>query len=190
MALNYSGQQVELREVHLKDKPEAMLAVSRKGTVPVLVLENGQVIDESWEIILWATEINDPDIWRGKNGSLIEYADRLIRINDSVFKGHLDRYKYADRFPERTQEYYRSQCEETLAHLDSLLTTNRYLLSNNISIADIGIFPFIRQFALVDIDWFQASKYQQLYCWLNTILESDLFKQVMVKLPPWKDGVK
>jgi glutathione S-transferase len=188
MAVHYAGIEVELREVLLKDKPEAMLSVSSKGTVPVLVLPDGQVLDESYDVMCWALNQQDPDYWR--SGKLEAELDELIRFNDGEFKTHLDHYKYFDRFPMQPMEYYRSQAENFLAVLEEKLTAQKYLLAEAISLADVAIFPFIRQFAFVDKGWFDNSPYPKLKSWLNSFLNSELFLAVMEKHPVWQEDLK
>lgn len=188
LAIKVSKIQVELREVVLADKPEAMLALSPKGTVPVLVLADGAVIDESRDIMLWALNQNDPHNWLSKYNDKLSETNALIRFNDYEFKRHLDHYKYADRFPECPMEYYRQQGEVFLRQLDTRLNQKPFLLGDTLSMVDMAIFPFIRQFAFVDKPWFKQTPYQQLHNWLDTILSSDLFNQVMIKQPQWKEG--
>jgi glutathione S-transferase len=174
---------VELREVVLRDKPVEMLAVSAKGTVPVLVLPSGEVIDESLDIMRWALAISDPGNW------LEADSEEIIQRNDTVLKPLLDRYKYSDRYPEKSQLDYRAEAELILAEFDSLLTIRRYLCSDSISLADIAIFPFLRQFAYVDKQWFDGSSYTGLQRWLGKFLQSARFTNVMAKHTPWKPGV-
>ncbi len=184
MALSYSGIPVEVREISLKDKPANMLQVSPKGTVPVLVLTNGQVIDQSLEIMQWALQQHDADGWLSVDP---QHAALLIAENDDSFKQNLDRYKYAIRFPEHAAADYRQQGELFLAKLELHLQQNSFLLSNNISLADIAVFPFIRQFAAVDTNWFESSDYIKLKSWLQRMVESELFQGVMVKYPTYTD---
>jgi len=185
MALHYSGVQLELREVLLKDKPPSMLAVSAKGTVPVLILPDGQVLDESYDVMRWALNQQDMDHWW--NGSLEAEIDELIRLNDKEFKTHLDHYKYFDRFPMQPMEYYRVQAEKFLVVLEEKLTAQKYLMAETISFADVAVFPFIRQFAFVDKSWFDNTPYPKLQCWLNSFLSSELFSAVMEKYPVWQE---
>lgn len=187
LAIRYSGVKVQLREVVLRHKPAAMLAISPKATVPVLLLPDGRVLEESWDIVHWATAVNDPDAIRG-DAALVSLANTLVEKNDTDFKQHLDHYKYADRFPEFSAEHYRSQAEEFLAQLEQNLSQHQFLLTDSISLADIGIFPFVRQFAHVDIDWFRQSPYTRLIQWLDFFLDSEPFNSVMKKYPPWAEG--
>ena len=189
MALKYSGIAVELREILLRNKPEAMLRLSAKGTVPVMVLADGTVIDESLEVMHWALAINDPDQWwSGLNKKQAAETTALVDQNDFSFKETLDNYKYADRYPEHSAEYYRHQGEQFLELLNARLNNQDYLLGNAITFADIAIFPFIRQFAHVDKDWFYHSPYKKLQIWLDQFLQSELFNSVMQKYQPWVKG--
>lgn len=178
MALSYAGIKVEIREVSLNDKPAHMLQVSPKGTVPVLVLSDGTVIDQSLDVMHWALQQHDVNDWLAVN---LAQAMDLIAENDGSFKQSLDRYKYAIRFPEQPAETYRSQCEQFLIKLERHLSQTEFLLGNKLSVADVAIFPFIRQFAAVDNSWFDSTGYIKLKIWLNQLLESDIFKRVMIK---------
>jgi len=184
MAIAYSGIPVELREVVLKDKPAELLQASPKATVPVLILPNGTVLDESRDIMHWALNQHDPNRW-------LKYPNNaLIHTNDESFKSSLDCYKYAERFPEQDQKYYRSQAEVFLQTLESRLEQQAFLTDDDISITDIAIFPFIRQFAHVDLTWFEAAPYPQLQRWLQYHLQSKLFLSVMQKYPAWQPSHK
>jgi glutathione S-transferase len=181
---------VELREIVLKNKPPQMLAISPKGTVPVLELvedDNGKwpVIEESREILEWALQQNDP---QGLLNVDLTRANALMERNDTEFKHWLDRYKYADRHPELSQLEYLQKGEVFLQELENLLASSRYLLGGTISIADIGILPFVRQFAHVDRETFYNLPYPNLQQWLREWLEHPTFKQVMVKYQPWQEG--
>lgn len=183
MALFYAGIEVELREILLRDKPMDMLRVSQKGTVPVLILPDGNVLDESCVIMHWALDQSDPDQWyfSAKSAEL----DEIIQNNDGLFKESLDHYKYSDRYPEHTMEYYRAQAEIFLISLEQKLTATQYLLGPKISLADVAIFPFVRQFSLVDKAWFDASPYPKLRRWLAYFLSVEFFLAVMQKHPIW-----
>jgi glutathione S-transferase len=184
LALAYalSDHSLELREVILKDKPQALLDISSKATVPVLVLADGKVVDESLDIMIWALSENDPQDWLlAQNQTEI---NRLIAQNDGDFKWALDRYKYADRH-EHSEEYYRKKAEVFLQTLEQQLQSSDFLMGDSISLADAAIFPFIRQFAHVDKEWFFRSEYKGVIGWLNVWLESDLFKSIMKKYKQW-----
>ena len=187
-ALHASGVTIELREVTLRNKPDSMLAASPKASVPVLVLPDGSVIDESWDVMQWALHQHDPEGWLGINDNYVDLATPLIIENDSTFKNHLDRYKYADRYPEHPQTHYRSEAEIFIQQLESRLAATPFLLGDTLSIADAAIFPFIRQFADVDKDWFARSRYSSLQRWLDIILNSHRFKAVMKKYSVWHPG--
>lgn len=182
MALAYSGIRVELREVRLSNKPEEFINISPKATVPVLVLENGETLEESIEIIRWALSINDPEQW------LVEDRGGLIRENDEVFKSLLDRYKYADRFPELTVDEHRKAALPFLRRLDKILTNNNFLSGERLSFVDVAIMPFVRQFAGVEPRWFDQSEFESLRRWLGSMLASELFGRVMLKVDFWEAG--
>ena len=185
MALNYAGIAVELREVLLRDKPNSMLQASAKGTVPVLVLPGGRVIDESAEVMQWALEQRDPEQWWRKD--LANETNALVEENDFVFKKHLDHYKYADRHPEQPAIFYRTAAEKFLQQLEQKLVRRRFLTGSDLTFADVAIFPFIRQFAFVDKAWFDQAPYPSLQAWLHSFLDSDLFLNVMKKFPTWRE---
>lgn len=181
MALRYSGVPVNIVEVSLKAKPAEMLTLSSKGTVPVLSAD-GRVIDESLAIMQWALAQNDPQDWLLKNDSAGQARiAALIESNDQSFKVHLNRYKYAERYPEQPMEVYRADGEVFLRQLDELLEGRDYLLAAHPSLADIALMPFVRQFAHVDREWFAQTPYVRLQDWLQRFLESDLFTGVMQK---------
>lgn len=178
MALKYAGVDVDIVEISLKDKPAHLLQVSPKGTVPVLVLPNGTVIEHSLEIMQWALQQQDVQGWLNADSSKTQ---ALIAENDGSFKQALDQYKYAIRYPEHSATVYREQGEVFLAKLEESLAKTRFLLGDQISLADIAIFPFIRQFSGVDPAWFEASPYAHLKAWLNTLVTSKLFLSIMEK---------
>ena len=181
MALRYSGVAVQIVEVSLKAKPAEMLALSPKGTVPVLSVD-GQVIDESLAIMNWALAQNDPQDWLLKDDPVgQQLITELIEENDQVFKVHLNRYKYAERYPEQPMTVYRAEGEVFLRRLDELLEGRDYLLAEHPSLADVALMPFVRQFAHVDREWFGQTPYRRLQAWLQRFLESELFIGVMAK---------
>ena len=186
LAIFYSGIKVEIREILLREKPLQMMALSEKSTVPVLALENNTVLDESLDIMYWALNQHDPEEFLHK--SFLQQAQRLIKINDDHFKPALDKYKYSVRFPEQSEMYYRNQCINFLEDLDLRLKQNTYLLGEKQTIADIAIFPFIRQFAAVDRQWFDGTEFNHLKRWLNIHLQSDSFKTIMQKHKVWQQG--
>src|SRR3990167_4657092 len=178
MALKYAGINFEIREIELKSKHIEMLKVSPKGTVPVLVLHNGAVLEQSLDIMVWALRQNDADGWLEADCG---QTQQLIAENDTGFKPALDQYKYAIRFPEQPAEAYRTQGEIFLQKLELLLSQHQFLLKDQVSLADIAIFPFIRQFAAVDSVWFESAPYSKLKVWLKALIESALFVSVMKK---------
>lgn len=177
LAIQQAGIAVEMREISLRDKPQAMLAISSKGTVPVLQLDNHQVIDQSLDIMCWALQQQDQDDWLND----LENSLALIMINDSQFKTSLDAYKYPERYPQKTQIAHRATGEEFLAELESRLSKYSYLNANKISLADMAIFPFVRQFAAVDSKWFELAPYPKLRAWLDNLVTSTLFLTIMQK---------
>jgi glutathione S-transferase len=182
MAVAASGVQVELREVVLRDKPPELIAASVKATVPVLVLPDGFVIDESLDIMRWALGHNDPEDW------LAGDAPDLIAQNDGPFKAALDRYKYPHRYGLESGAVHRDDGLAILARLNVHLGKTAFLMGENRSIADIAIFPFIRQFAATDQAWFDAQPLPHLQKWLGGQLSSDLFAGIMLRYPQWKAG--
>jgi glutathione S-transferase len=181
MALRYAGVAVDIVEVSLRAKPAEMLALSSKGTVPVLSVD-GRVIDESLDIMRWALAQHDPQDWLLKDDPQGQNAmAALIEENDQAFKVHLNRYKYAERYPEQPMAFYRAEGEAFLRKLDELLKDRDYLLADHPCLADVALMPFVRQFAHVDREWFAQSPYRRLQGWLQRFLESALFTGVMQK---------
>ena len=177
MALAVSGTACRIREVSLRDKPAALIAASAKATVPVLVLADGRVIDESLDIMRWALGRNDPENW-------LEGDDAaLIAANDGVFKHHLDRTKYPERYGSDPAEH-RAAALEILAVLDRRLAGSFWLCGARRSLTDAALLPFVRQFAAIDRAWFDARPLPALQRWLAAGLESALFVDVMRPVPP------
>lgn len=180
LALKQSQIAYELREVALRDKPADMLALSPKGTVPVLHLPDGRVLEQSLDIMRWALAQHDPDGWLTQASP--EAVRALIDTNDLQFKPLLDRYKYPERHPQHTQAAYREQALACmLTPLDQRLRTSRCLLSDRPSLADMALLPFVRQFAQVDRAWWDDAELDALRQWLDALLGSDLFQAVMAK---------
>ena len=184
LALLVSNIHCELREVKLSNKPVEMLAAPTSGTVPLLVLSNEQVIDESLDIAIWALQQNDPHGWLED----IQLSLALIQENDTSFKHWLDRYKYHVGYPEQTQEWYREKASEYLLALENRLTSHAYLMGDTPRLADAMIFPFIRQFSSVDADWWASSPYNDLRDWLAKWCGCSEFALLMKKLTPWVSG--
>ena len=188
MAIHISDQRCELREVLLRDKPPSMLEYSAKGTVPVLILQDGKVIDESLDVIDWALNLNDPDNWQRSKDT--KKTKELIKINDGEFKYHLDRYKYSKRYDNEDPEFHRKKCLKFIESVNNELNNSKYIFDDNISYADIVLLPFIRQFRIADIDWFDALPYNNLKKWLSGFLDSTLLNSIMKKYDLWKEGDK
>lgn len=187
MGLYVSGLNYEHREVILRDKPAHMVEVSPKATVPVYIRENGEVIEESLDLMLFALAHNDPHNWMVCDTG---DADALITANDGPFKHNLDRYKYASRYNEDAARgdvdlSHRHAAEKHLRALETRLETQPYLLGETQKYADIAIFPFIRQFANTDLDWWAQAPYPNLRAWLSRHTESELFQTIMAKHPQW-----
>lgn len=193
LAIAASGTVCQLREVVLRDKPEAMLQASPKGTVPVVVAVDGEVIDESLDIMRWALTRNDPGRWlQPEQGDAAEMLE-LIGRNDSDFKRDLDRYKYPDRHAHREDfsnaaDYaarHRASAAQWLQELDARIAAWGYLMGSRPCLADMAIAPFVRQFAQVDRDWFDAQPWPALSQWLADWLVSPLLASIMFKYPAW-----
>lgn len=186
LALYYSGISCELREVVLKNKPQALLDASSKGTVPVL-LTTDQTIDESLDIMHWALTQSDPDNWLST-----PVMHPIVERSDDYFVHYLNRYKYFDRFPEQTQQAYLEQACVFIDELEQAMqqTANGdwFLLNPQLSAVDIALFPFVRQFAFVDKPVFDALPFPNVQQWLATLLESSLFVSTMNKYKAWEPG--
>ena len=178
MALIQSGVTYGHREILLRDKPSAMLAASPKGTVPVLVLSDGRVIDESLDVMRWALGQNDPESW------MADADMALVARFDATFKHHLDRYKYHNRYGEDPLSH-RAAGLAMLLERDAQLTLTALLGGARRGFADIAIFPFVRQFAAVDPAWFEACGLDSVRRWLAMLIGTDLFEQAMVRHPLW-----
>ena len=182
LALAISGVALEHREILLRDKPAAMLEASPKGTVPVVVLPDGRVIDESLDVMLWALEQNDPDEWLEPGDAMMA----LIKRSDGPFKHDLDRYKYGtSRYEGADPMAHRADGLAFLETLDERLALTPQLFGERMCLADAAIFPFVRQFANTDRDWFDAQDLPNLQAWLTAHLASPLFARVMAKHELW-----
>jgi glutathione S-transferase len=186
MALSYAGIAVEIREISLKEKPSAMLAISPKATVPVLQHGN-LVLEQSLDIMRWALSQHDPDGWLTEENTVDVTA--LVGANDDAFKKILDQYKYPRRFSEvNPEDVLATALKHHLIPLNEQLKKTQFLLGAKISMADVAIFPFIRQFHMVDETLFGLHQLDALKKWLNSQIESDLFLSVMQKHPVWQDA--
>lgn len=193
LAMAVSGQACELREVALRAKPDEMLAASQKGTVPVLVLPGGEVIDQSLDIMLWALRCNDPAHWLAPEQGTLPDMLALIAENDGTFKRNLDRYKYPNRY--RDEWPVDSSAAFSVAHREvgagwlaqlDLMLKDGWLFGHSASLADMATLPFVRQFAHTDAAWFAAQPWPRLQRWLEDFERSALYLDVMEKHAPWK----
>lgn len=184
MALKYAGITVEHREIELRNKPSSMLQASPKGTVPVLLVE-GRVIDQSLEIMHWALEQSDPDGWQGVDEKM---AQEWLEKNDGLFKKLLDQYKYPNRHPDvNPKEVLQSAMHLMLEPMELALQNHAFLMGAKLSWVDIAIFPFIRQFSMVNPQEFGGMSIPKVKAWLEQRIASRLFQAVMDKHPAWKD---
>ena len=188
LAIWVTQTECELREVVLRDKPPSLIEFSPKATVPVLVLDDGTVIDESLDVMLWALRRQDPDGWLTPTQGGLDEILALVEANDHDFKRHLDRYKYPNRYDDPDPVYHREQAEKFLSLLDDKLTKETYLFGSKISLADAAIGPFVRQFANTNREWFDATPYKALKAWLERFLSWPLFLAIMSKYPQWHNG--
>lgn len=190
LAICATGLKCELREIVLRDKAPEFLAASPKATVPVVVIEQGQVIEESLEVMLWALDQSDPLDWlspqNGDRGSMMS----LIAQGDGDFKENLDRYKYASRFENGEGEVARDRAVGFLHTLNSQLAPTGYLFGSRNCLADIAIGPFVRQFANVNRPWFDTQDWPHLHNWLARFIESPEFAAIMGKYVKWQAGAQ
>jgi glutathione S-transferase len=178
-----------LRPIVLKDKPADMLAASPKGTVPVLIVDDTTVIDESLDVMLWALNKNDPDdLLLSHDPSLAAEMLALVARNDNEFIDALDQYKCTKRYHDDGEVECRSQCEVFILHLEQRLDKYQFLMGESPSLADYAILPFVRRFARVDRLWYRQAPYPKLRQWLNAHLQSKLFSKVMTEYPLWLES--
>ena len=184
MALKYAGIEVEHREIELRNKPQSMLLASPKGTVPVLCVDN-LVLDQSLDIMHWAISQSDPEGW-GSVDSVI--AQAWVAKNDGPFKVLLDQYKYPNRYPELDQAVVLNEALQImLLPMEQALQVTQYLMGDKLTWVDVAIFPFIRQFSMVDAKKFEQLPISATKKWLSQQLNSELFQSVMHKHPVWRD---
>ena len=191
MALHVAQIQFEHREIELKAKPQHLLAISPKGTVPVLwIKEDGRelVVDQSLDIMKWSLEKYDPENWLLHSQEIKDQMFGLIEKNDLLFKPELDRYKYPHRFGLSDALPHRSEGLLFLEELEMLLKRNDFLLGSQISMADVAIMPFVRQFARVDWPWFESLPLERLRAWLVAFERSDLFTSIMARRALWNES--
>lgn len=204
LAIFRSGQAIELRDVVLTNKPASMLRASPKGTVPILVVSADLIIDESLDVMLWSLGQSDPHdlLLQQKNDHNdtplhgLTAQQRLseilafIKVYDSEFKGCIERYKCAKRYHESNLIELREACEVYIQDLETRLAKHEFVFGKHESLADIAIFPFIRQFAKVERQWYVQSPYENLKRWLNAYLQSAMFNKVMAPNDIWEEGTK
>lgn len=202
LAIVAAGLQVEVRELVLRAKPAHMLEISPKGTVPVLWLPNGTVIDESLDVMRWAVDQNFPADWLVLNAGQQQQCDDWIALLDGEFKRNLDRYKYPHRYHVKNDAdtytcdplEHRAVCEKILAQWNAVLEqhgqqADTFLFGGQPSFADYAILPFVRQFRIADEAWFDAAPgYDALKRWLSAFLASNLLERAMTKYSPWQPG--
>lgn len=188
LALLSSGITCELREVVLRNKPAELLAASPKATVPVLITPDGQVIEQSLDIMLWALRQNDPASWLPADVNGFDAGMALLARCDGDFKHHLDCYKYPQRYEGADKLASRAAAACFVADLEAKLAQNHYLFGSNLSMFDAGIGPFMRQFAHVDAIWFAAQPWPHVQAWLAAFEASEPFKRVMAVYSPWVAG--
>jgi len=193
IALKYANLKIIVREVELDNLPEEALAVSSHATVPSLVISDSEYLDESWDIVKWAVQQDDPNNWLGRDNAYLQDAEMLVEISDHSFKEDLKGYKNPASHqgqPEQPMEYYRDRGEEFLEELNEMLEENNCLLAPAISVADIAVFPLVHEFAMVDKDWFDKSAYPKVQGWLAMMLEKQWYKDAMQPHELWHPGNK
>ena len=188
LALAHAGLACELREINLRNKPQALLEASPKGTVPVLVLQDGRVIEQSLEIMLHALQSKDPDGWLAPTQGTLEDMLALIGRNDSFFKQALDRCKYPERYTAEAVNQAQTDALTWLADLDAQLAESGYLFGMNPSLADMALRPFVRQFARIDEAQWAEQPWRHLQDWLQRWIDSALFAEIMETYPGWLPG--
>ena len=186
MAMAYSNISYEHREILLKDRPKSLYELSRKGTVPILKLNDGTVIDESIDIMKWCIQKNDLNDWYKDECSL---QDSMILNNDKEFKYWLDRYKYHIRYEENSFEEYKNNVKKFFNQYNLILEGQSFFLGYKISLVDIALMPFIRQGAHVELSWF-SENFPSLFEWLENLKVHPLFLSVMKKFDTWEENSK
>ena len=187
MALYLSNTVVELREVSLRDKPQSMLEISPKGTVPVLILDDGNVIDESIEIIEWCIKKKKNIFTETLNSDQELFTEDAIKLFDKKFKFHLDRYKYATRYEDIDEILHRESCVEILKTMENKISNKIFFYTDHLNKIDICILPFIRQFRIANPEWFDNHiEFPKVQKWLDNFLKSSILEEIMVSHEVWK----
>ena len=189
MALYLAEIKCEIREIRLSNKPEQMLELSPKGTVPVFILED-KIIDESYDIINWVIE--ESNIFDNNlETEQIELTESLIKKFDDEFKHHLDRYKYATRYENTDSDFHRAACLKILVDLETMASNDKWIFGENLNKLDISILPFIRQFRIANLEWFDSlEEISRVRKILNNYLNSEEFKKTMFKYDEWQLGAE
>lgn len=187
MAIGAAGCEVEHREILLSDRPEHLRAISAKSTVPCLEIGPGEVLVESLPIMSWALDQHDPLGWLPVQDQ-VTVIDGLIATNDGEFKHNLNRFKYPARYDNPDPLLARSNAERFVARLNERLRQHRHLVGDDVSIADVAILPFVRQFSRTDEGWFSATPYEAVRRWLAWWETAPPFLRVMAKIPVWQPG--
>jgi glutathione S-transferase len=188
LALGVSGQACELREVLLRERPAELYAASEKGTVPVLVLADGTVLEQSLDVMTWTLGNRDPEAWLPETDQDQADSEALIQRCDGEFKRNLDGYKYASREGAGDRELQRELASKFLMDLEARLQRAPYLLGSRPGLADMALFPFVRQFAFTDRSWFDQQPWPGLRAWLDGLIGSRRFTGIMAKHPVWFPG--
>jgi glutathione S-transferase len=189
MALLMARKVVSLRAIVTKNKPKEMLEISSKGTVPILILPDGTIIDESLDIMIWALKENDPeDLLYADDPSMFKKMLEFITPFDNEFRTSLSAYKYNKRYHLEAELELRDECEVHVQRLESILEDQEYIIGNKLSLVDLAILPFVRQFANTDKKWFRSAGYPKVSLWLAKLLQSLLFTKTMREYPLWLEN--
>lgn len=187
LALRLCKIECIIREISLKAKNREFLKVSPKGTVPVLVLPNGKVLEESLDIINWALEQNDPNKLKANDKLTKQTNEKYIQLFDSDFKFHLDRYKYSSRYNISNSEIHRNKARNLLIEINAMLEGKDYIGGQYMSLLDISILPFVRQYRIADINWFDNHLgLRNINNWVNIFLNTEILASIMTKYKIWE----
>ena len=192
MAMFDAGIDFEVREISLRNKPSSMLNLSPKGTVPVLLLPDGRVLEQSLDIMLWAYEMNAVPhrvLWNQDHSAVDETMETWFKLNDNVFKKLLDAYKYPERYPAQSQEEtLQKALDQYFGPIEKTLFDSPYILGDHLSMVDIALFPFVRQFMRTNEEKFMELKLQSIIRWIKHFQNSEIFNLSMVKYPIWQES--
>ena len=187
LALRLCKIECIIREISLKAKNSEFLQVSPKGTVPVLVLPNGKVLEESLDIINWSLEQNDPNNLKVNDEVTKKINDKYIQLFDKDFKFHLDRYKYSSRYNISNSEIHRNKARNILTEINTMLEGKDYIGGQCMSLLDISILPFVRQYRIADINWFDNHLgLRNINNWVNIFLNTEILASIMTKYKVWE----